>query len=263
MSNRPVQVLSDSEIPSEIDTAKPSAFESDFVYTNIPEQTQSDTSRSKTFDVNKYHCVKTNGKIGKKPYNIQSQSEKIGNIIKRLDIQTEYDNNTNNDNEVLTRKQFATTITDMRNDILSMINLVGCLNSNYTTTETELKHIKKDLYRVIQENEHLKTKINELTSNNGTCNMSSNTRNEQVPKKIFKKLNTVNTESHNNKHIRQNKMSVITKKSLKQNKGHINNNHTDDFTASEQQHDRYEDTSKNTSDGKDYRMKRRFRQFDC
>jgi hypothetical protein len=286
MSNRPVQVLSDSEIPSEVDTGRPSVFESEFINTDIPELTQSEGSKSQ--DINRYHCIKTNGSIDRTPYNVQS--EKIGDIIKRLDVQTEYDNDNNNDNdnEVLTRKQFATSMTDMRNDILSMINLLGCLNSSYTASETELRHIKKDLYKVVQENAHLKKKINEMKSSNEKHYNTLANCYEQRFKRIFKRLNIKDTDSkqlfnssnrgqtsNNNRYIdsqqekKTNKFKVVPKRTLKKGRDKFGDNDTEEFTMSESstqpiRRDRYEDTSKNSSDGREYRMKRlRFRRFDC
>ena len=286
MSKQPIQVLSDSEIPSEFDTGKPSAFESEFPNTDIQELTQSNGSKSQ--DINRYHCIKTKGDIDLTPYNVQS--EKIGDIIKRLDVQTEYDNNNENDSEILTRKQFASSMTDMRNDVLSMINLLGCLNSSYTSSDGEMRHIKKDLYKVVQENAHLKKKINEIKTSHDKHYESLANCYEDRFKRIFKRLNIKDSDSNfkhlinssvrgntniNNGYIdsqqekKTNKFKVVPKRTLKKGIDRFGDNNTEEFTMSESstqpvRRDRFEDTSKNSSDKNEYRLKRlRFRRFDC
>lgn len=279
MSNKPVQILSDSEIPSDFEITRQSNFDSEFNGTGI----LSHSDYSKSYDINRYHCIKTNGSIDRTPYNVQS--EKIGDIIKKLDVKTEYDNN--NDSEILTRKQFAVSMTDMRNDILSMINLLGCLNSSYTSSETELRHIKKDLYKVIQENEYLKKKITDMKTLHEKHNESLINCYEQRFKRIFKRLNIKDTDSkqifissnkgkqNNNRYIdsqqekKIDKFNFIPKKTMKTSRERYGDNDTNESIMYEQsaqpiRRDVYVDTSRNSSDGREYRMKKlRFRRFDC
>jgi hypothetical protein len=146
-------------------------------------------------------------------------------------------------------------------------------------------HIKKDLYKVVQENEHLKKKINEMKSSNEKHYDTLANCYEQRFKRIFKRLNikyneyipirskistndiNMYTDSQQEKKI--NKVKIVPKRTLKKGRDRFGDNDTEEFIMSESsvqptRRDIFEDTSKNSSDGREYRMKRlRFRRFDC
>lgn len=269
MSNKPIQVLSDSEIQSDICNSNICKYE--FADTDILELTQSDCSEP--IDTNQY-TVKTKDNIDLKTY--KNQSGKISNIIKKLDSCKKHDNNNDdniyncNNSDILTQTQYTTTIKDMRNDMLAMINLVERLNNNYTKCESELAHIKEELYKTVQENINLNKKVNEFKLNNEKHYNSMTILYEQQFKKIFKKLNITDTEIRNtifNKlensynDNKKDKITVVQKRTLNNSRNIIGENNIEELNISTPyiqpiKKDKYEDTAKNNSDGKEYRMKR-------
>lgn len=107
-----------------------------------------------------YHCVNTRGSKGVSQV---CRPETITNIIHKLDnYGNNIDNNSDDTKKYITMEEFSTLIGEMRVDILALVNLVGVLNKSITNNNEELKNIKSDVCKLVDENNLLKGRITKL-----------------------------------------------------------------------------------------------------
>ncbi len=84
-----------------------------------------------------------------------SKSESIDTIVRNLDNNViECDNM-----EYVTKSKFSTLISEMRVDILSLVNLLAVLNKTLTSTNEEIDNMKKDICKLVSENTYLKENL--------------------------------------------------------------------------------------------------------
>lgn len=186
-----------------------------------------------------YHCITTRDESSSFDQKNQSYGhETVDNILRRLDNKNtdnnmilstemsvqEYDesvsydhrNNPNNThmNDYVTKKKFTSLIGEMRLDILSMVNLLSVWNKNVATTNEEIQNLRKDIVKLVNDNDNLKDRINRISEDNSkhitALSKAHNNQMEELTKKvtnydIIQKFN----KSKNNNHYDLNQTPQI------------------------------------------------------
>lgn len=93
----------------------------------------------------------------------------IKNIIQKLDNfnDVQVTKIADDNNEYITKENFAILLGEMRVDILTLVNLLSVLNKNITINNDELQNIKRDVYKLTDENVILKDKIIKMKDDMG------------------------------------------------------------------------------------------------
>jgi hypothetical protein len=114
-------------------------------------------------DEQNYHAVMTkNDKVK----HVSGKSETIDNIIKKLDA-NEVDNISHDEhNEYVTKSKLSTILGDMRVDILSLVNLLSTLNKNINESNEEMQNLKKDIIKLVSENNNMRDRMNRMKEDN-------------------------------------------------------------------------------------------------
>ena len=89
----------------------------------------------------------------------QNYPETIGKIIQNLDNFSDNTLNTDDNKEYVTNGKFSTLISEIKVDILSMVNLLDALNESVNNNNIEINSIKRDIRTLINENVQLKKKL--------------------------------------------------------------------------------------------------------
>lgn len=165
----------------------------------VQSQTDTDTVTNQTVhsndimipDDSERLCIETNNSSN------NSNIKSIEHIIKNIDKTKE---SSDNSSEYVTKEKFTTLFGDMRNDILSMVNLIGVLNKNVTNINDELHVIKKNVTQLTSENKMLKDKTITLehTQNEMSSMISTNDENKSDKKSDNSHKPSKSSSSSNN-----------------------------------------------------------------
>jgi hypothetical protein len=170
---------------------------------------------------------------------IQGNSTYLGNQV--YSQQNNTMNNDNSNEEYVTKTKLSSTIGEMRVDILSMVNLLNVLNKNVQTESDEIQAIKRDIFKLVNENTHLKEKlIEQKRENDRRYNSICQTYDKQIMDitnsistkstmdNIAEKFDDFKTSNGNNNNIRViKKVRVAPMKDRVENNSNNNNSNND------------------------------------
>jgi hypothetical protein len=159
-------------MPSETETVPQQIFRQ---HENmIPDFTEnpsvSDVNIETPSEENSYHCITTKNKQVVKGKNVV-KPETIAEMVRKLDdvshVNADDQDNLDVENkEFVTKEKLSVMIGDFRVDVLSMCNLIGCLNNNVTACDNEISRLKQDIIKLVNDNKSLKQKLLRVKEDN-------------------------------------------------------------------------------------------------